>query len=111
MPEDDEQRGFQVGGGILQGAQNRWAEDIASHTNHEEFAETGIENQFRWHPAIAATENRGVGLLSLGQFRKHFLLQGRETCQACYKALVAFLQAVKRLLGRVRWRSSCRHGS
>jgi hypothetical protein len=85
VAQHDEERGAQVQRGVLQGTQDRGTQHVAGDADDEQFAEAGIEYQFRRHPAVAAAEDGGVGLLAPGQFRQNFLLHGRKARLAATK--------------------------
>ena len=89
---------LQMGRGVLQGSQNGGPEHVARHADDEQFAERGIEHQFRRDSAVAAAEDGGVGLLALGQLGQDVLLHGGEPGLSRQEALVAFLQTHQRLI-------------
>ena len=97
-PQDDEQWRVQVRASVLQRPLDCGAEDISCHAYDEQLAETGIEQELRRHPAVAAPEHGGIGLLALGEIPQDFLLHRREPCAAADEARIAFLQTREGLL-------------
>ena len=96
VAEHHEQRRAQMQAGVLQRPQDRRPEHVASDADDEQLAETGVENEFGRYPAVAATENRDVRLLPLGQFGQHLLLYRRKTCLPAHKAQIALLEPGQR---------------
>jgi len=102
VAHDDEQRGVEVRACVLQRSQDRRAEYVSCHAHDEKLPEPGVEDEFRWHAAVAATENRGVGLLSFGEFRQNFLLHRREPRVTADEARIAGLEPLERLIRSAR---------
>ena len=89
VAQHDEQRRVQVHAGVLQRAHDLGRDHVAGHANDEELAEARVEHQLGRHARIAAAEDRGVGLLALGELGEDLLLHGREARLAAHEALVA----------------------
>ena len=98
MTHDDEKRRAQVRTRVLQRAQDLRSEDVAGDAHDEELAEAGVEDQLGRHPAVAAAENGGEGLLAICERLKDFPRCGRKSRAAADEAGVALLQAPERLL-------------
>src|SRR5512135_1220916 len=83
---------MQMLAGILQRPRDRGTEHVARHPHNEQLSESGIKYEFRRDPAVATTENSGVGLLALRQLGQHFLLHRREAGLPREKARIPLLQ-------------------
>jgi len=101
MPEYDHEFGAEVLMCILDAAGDIRRDDVASDPDHEQVAETLIEDQFRRHARIAATQDDGEGVLAAAQSRESLLGDVAVFCFATDESLISFDQALKRLLRRV----------
>ena len=69
VAEDQEERGPEVGAGVLERSGHLGREDVAGQPHDEELAEAGVEEQLRRHARVAAAEDGGVGVLLLRERR------------------------------------------
>src|SRR5271166_1104434 len=74
---------------VLQAAHYFRRNHIAGQTQNEQLAEVRVEDQLRGHARIAATENRGVRLLTSGEIGQSLLADGREMRLALPESLVS----------------------
>ena len=109
MTRNDKKRRFQVCSGVLQGNHDRRPEEIAGDADHEQFSESCVKHQLGRNPAVAATHNRGIGLLALCQFCEHIFLHVLEAGVAGNESRVSFLEARERFLCRVGRRLRLTH--
>ena len=75
--------------GVLQAAHYFRRNHIAGHAHNEQLAEVRVEDQFRGHARIAATENRSVGLLTSGKIGQSLLADSWEMRLALPESLVS----------------------
>src|SRR5262245_45430332 len=85
---------------ILERAKYRIPQYVSSDPYDEEFAEAGVEDQFRRHATVAATKHGGIRMLPLGKVCKDFLLHRRKPRLTTDESVVAFLQSLERLFRR-----------
>ncbi len=109
MTRNDKKRRFQVCSGVLQGNHDRRPEEIAGDADLEQFSESCVKHQIGRNPAVAATQNRGMGLLALCQICEHIFLHGLEAGVAGNESRVSFLEVRVRFLCRVGRRLRLTH--
>ena len=99
MAEHDEERRVEVATRVLQAGGDFRRQDISRDADDEQFTEAGIEDQFRRHSGIAATQDRGVGMLPFRELGQDFLLHRGESRSAGDKSFVACLESLQRFVG------------
>ena len=99
MAEYHEQRRLQIRPRVLQAPRNLRREDVAGHADHEQFSQAGIENPLGRHARIAATEDRRVGSLGLGEIGQRLPPEGGTARLAPEKPLIPLDQPSQRLIG------------
>lgn len=110
VAHDDEKRRLKVRRCVLQRAQDRRPEHIACDADDKELAERRIEDKFGRHAAVAAAQDRRIGLLPFGKVGKDLLLHRWKSRPPADEALIARLEAAERLV-RCMGRSGIRgHG-
>ena len=77
----------------LDTADLRRSDDVSSHTNHEEIAESLIEHQFRGHTGIRAPEDDRKRRLACDQRRARLVGQSRPGRLIFYESPVALPEA------------------
>ena len=100
VAEHDEKGSVQMTARILQAARDLRREHISRDADDEQLAEAGIENQLRRYPRITATQDRGIGTLSLCEFSENFFLHRGKSRPAGDKPRVALFQALQGFVGR-----------
>ena len=100
MTEHHEQRRLQIRPRVLQAPRNLRREDVAGHADHEQFSQAGIENPLGRHAGIAATEDRRVGSLGLGEIGQRVPPERGTVRLAPEEPLIPIDQPSQRLIGR-----------
>jgi hypothetical protein len=67
VAQDDDHRHPECADREFQRAEHGGVDHLAGGANHEDVAETLVEDQLGRDPAVTTTEHRGGGLLTLGQ--------------------------------------------
>ena len=112
VAHDDEKRRVQVQARVLQRTHDRGPEHVASHANDEEFPERCVEHEFGRDAAVAASQQRRVGMLPFREVCEDFLLDGWEARKAIDETLVALFEALERLFrGERVWMTDCHDAS
>ena len=99
VAEDHEQRSLQVRTRILQRSSDFRREHVARDADDEQLSQAGIENPLGRHARVAATEDRRVGALGLGEIGEGLSSEGGAPSLAPEKPLIPFDQPPQRLIG------------
>ena len=100
VPEDHDEARAEALGGELDAADLRRRDDVAGHADHEQIAQTLIEDDLGGHARIGAAEDDGEWLLPGGEL--HPARGVRERRLAAHvrdEAAIAFAQPVERFAG------------
>jgi hypothetical protein len=79
VAEHHEERRAQMAAGVLQTARHFRRHDIPGDADDEQFTESRIENQFRRHSRIAATQDGRIRMLALREIGDDFPLDCRKS--------------------------------
>ena len=99
VAEDHEQQCLQMRPRVLQAPRNLRRDHVAGHAHNKEFTQARVEKQLRRHARVAATEDRRVRPLSLGEIGQQLAPERTTPHLAPEKPLVPLHQAGQRLLG------------
>ena len=99
VTHDDEQRRLEVNHGVGDAADHVGRDDVPRHADHEQVAETLVEDQLRRHARVAAGQDRRERLLALLEmFAPRRGLVGMPYA-TLGEPLVSFLQPLESLGG------------
>jgi hypothetical protein len=74
VPDDNEERRLKMRAGLLQRPLDRGTQHVSHHSGGEKLAESDVEHELRWHPAVAAPQNGGICFLTLGKIDHDLVL-------------------------------------
>ena len=88
-------------GGVLQRPHHLGRNHIAGDPHDEQLAEARVEDQFRRHPGVAASEDGRIRALTLRERSEQLLLNRREPRFASDETRVARDETREGLIGRI----------